>query len=68
MIDKVRLWNDSVFEMNDIRKRSLRVPSSVARLVDYLDKIWINQCIPSCAKVSFIHLLPHRLAGAYYEP
>jgi hypothetical protein len=32
MIEKVRLWDDSVFEMSDIRKRSLRMPSSVARL------------------------------------
>jgi hypothetical protein len=32
MIEKVRFWNDNVFEMDGTRKRSLRVPFPVARL------------------------------------
>jgi hypothetical protein len=33
MIEKVRLWDDSAFEMNGTRKRSLRMSFPVARLI-----------------------------------
>jgi hypothetical protein len=36
MIKKVRLWDDSVFEMSDTRKRSLRMSFSITRLVTSL--------------------------------
>jgi hypothetical protein len=49
MIEKVRLWGDSAFEVGGTRKLRLRVPSPVARL--YVCTLGAVSCVDHSATI-----------------